>query len=387
MIRALRMERFKCFDSLALPLAPLTLFTGVNAAGKSTALQTLLLLSQTLRAQRGPAELRLKGPLASLGTPADIINRTCGGNEIALGVTTDEAELLWRFSVTDDARRALRATQLEFISGESTRSVADTFDGIRPQGLHGPCVETLAVLDRLIFLSASRQAETDLFPVFDDPNGAIGDIGPTGQFSTWWFHQEGDNRVPAARCLGDQAPTTLRHQVNAWAADLFPGIEFNALPVSGTSLMRLEIKSGPTSGWTRPANVGYGVSYAFPTLVAGLTAPAGCTLIIDSPEAHLHPRGQARMGAFLAQMASAGVQILIETHSDHVMDGVRIAIREGVLGPEGAAFHYFIRNESTTSITTPQIDADGRLSEWPEGFFDQHRRNMAKLVRPKTNKL
>jgi predicted ATPase len=86
-------------------------------------------------------------------------------------------------------------------------------------------------------------------------------------------------------------------------------------------------------------------------------------------------------------MASAGVQILIETHSDHVMDGVRIAIREGVLGPEGAAFHYFIRNESTTSITTPQIDADGRLSEWPEGFFDQHRRNMAKLVRPKTNKL
>src|ERR1035438_6849748 len=101
MIRALRMERFKCFDSLILPLSPLTLFTGFNAAGKSTALQSLLLLSQTLRSQKGSAELRLKGPLANLGTPADVINRICGGNEMALGLKTDEVELLWRFSVTD----------------------------------------------------------------------------------------------------------------------------------------------------------------------------------------------------------------------------------------------------------------------------------------------
>jgi predicted ATPase len=91
------------------------------------------------------------------------------------------------------------------------------------------------------------------------------------------------------------------------------------------------------------------------------------------------------MGAFLAQMASAGVQILVETHSDHVMDGVRIAIREGILGPENATFHYFARDGNTTCITTPEIDADGRLSGWPEGFFDQHRRNMARLVKPKAH--
>src|ERR1700683_625406 len=136
MIRGLRMERFKCFESLALSLAPLTLFTGLNAAGKSTALQTLLLLSQTLRAQRGPAELRLKGPLVNLGTPADVINRIRGGNEMALGLKTDEVELLWRFSTTDDARRALKATRLEFISGDSVNSVVSAFDGIRPRALH-----------------------------------------------------------------------------------------------------------------------------------------------------------------------------------------------------------------------------------------------------------
>ena len=387
MIRSLRLERFKCFDSLALPLAPLTLFTGFNAAGKSTALQTLLLLAQTLRSQSG-TELRLKGLLTNLGTPADVINRACGGNEMALGLRTDEAEMLWRFSVTDDARRALKATQLEFMPTESEGSVIDALDGLRPREPHPACDKALAALSRLIFLSGSRQVETDLFPVPEEPEGSIGDVGPIGQLAAWWFHQEGDNPISPVRSLREaQAPKTLRHQVNAWAADLFPGIEFNALPVSGTSLMRLEIKSGPTSGWTRPANVGYGISYAFPTLVAGLTAQEGCTLIIDSPEAHLHPRGQARMGAFLAQMASAGVQILLETHSDHVMDGVRIAIRDGILRPENAAFHYFTRDDITTNITTPQIDGDGRLSEWPEGFFDQHRRNMALLVRPKTKKL
>ncbi len=387
MIRAVRMERFKCFDFLNLPLSPLTLFTGFNAAGKSTALQTLLLLSQTLRSQRRSSELRLQGPLVNLGAPLDVINRICGGSEMSLGLKTDEAELLWRF-VTDDSRRALKATQLEFISGDSISSVATSFDGIRPSGLHEPCRETLTALDRLIFLSGSRQVDTDLFPIPEVSDDSVGDVGPIGQYAAWWFHQEGDNPASPSRGLGSaQAPTTIRHQINAWAADLFPGIEFNALPVSGTNQMRLEIKSGPTSGWTRPANVGYGITYAFPTLTAGLTAVAGQTLIIDSPEAHLHPRGQARMGAFLAQMAAAGVQILVETHSDHVMDGVRIAIREGILRPEDAAFHYFMRNESTTDIRTPQIDADGRLSDWPEGFFDQHRRNMASLVRPKSSKL
>lgn len=386
MIRAVRMERFKCFDFLNLPLFPLTLFTGFNAAGKSTALQTLLLLSQTLRSQRRSSELRLQGPLANLGAPLDVINRSCAGNEMALGLKTDEAELLWRF-VTDDSRRALKATQLEFISGDSMSSKVNSFDGIRPSGLLEPCRETLTVLDRLIFLSGSRQFDPDLYPIPEDSDHSVGDVGPIGQYAAWWFHQEGDNPASHSRGLGNtQAPTTIRHQINAWAADLFPGIEFNTLPISGTNQMRLEIKSGPTSGWTRPANVGYGITYAFPTLTACLTAVAGSTIIIDSPEAHLHPRGQARMGAFLAQMAAAGVQILVETHSDHVMDGVRIAIREGILRPEDAAFHYFMRNESSIDIRTPQIDTDGRLSDWPEGFFDQHRRNMASLVRPKSSK-
>lgn len=383
MIRALRMGGLKCFNELTVPLSRLTLFTGFNAAGKSTALQTLLLLSQSLRGQRRSPELRLKGTLANLGTATDVVNRVTGGSEVALGVKTDEGELLWRFGVNGDDRRSLRAVRAELVSEGSEPSFAERFEGIRPYGLS--VEKTLAALERLIFLSASRQLDTDLFPVPEDLEEAFGDVGPLGQFAAWWFHQESDSLVARERSLKGKDASTLRYQVNAWAAQIFPGVEFNALPILGTNQMRLEIKSGSTSEWTRPANVGYGISYAFPALVAGLLAPTGCVLIIDSPEAHLHPRGQAQMAGFLAQVASAGVQILIETHSDHVMDGVRIAIREGVLKPEDASFHYFVRNETSAVITTPEIDAEGRLSEWPEGFFDQHRRNMARLVRPKAS--
>jgi hypothetical protein len=383
MIRALRMGGFKCFDDLTVPLSPLTLFTGFNAAGKSTALQTLLLLSQTLRGQRRSPELRLKGPLVNLGTATDVINRATGGSEVALGLRTEEGELLWRFTVNGDDRRSLRAIRAELVSEDSEPRVTEDFEGIRPSRLE--CPRTLATLEHLIYLSASRQVDSDLFPVPEDAEEAPGDVGPLGQFGPWWFHQESDSPVAPSRSLKGLNATTLRYQVNAWAAEIFPGVEFNALPISGTNQIRLEIKSGATSGWTRPANIGYGISYAFPALVAGLMAPPGCVLIIDSPEAHLHPRGQAQMGGFLAQMASAGVQILIETHSDHVMDGVRIAIREGILKPDDTAFHYFVRSETSAVITTPQIDGEGRLSEWPEGFFDQHRRNMARLVRPKAS--
>jgi predicted ATPase len=91
------------------------------------------------------------------------------------------------------------------------------------------------------------------------------------------------------------------------------------------------------------------------------------------------------MGRFLAKMSACGVQILIETHSDHVMDGVRIAVRDGILKSGEAGFHYFDRSAEGVNITSPVIDTDGKLSEWPRGFFDQHRRNAAKLIKPRSS--
>jgi len=208
----------------------------------------------------------------------------------------------------------------------------------------------------------------------------VGDVGPIGQFAPWWLHQESDSVVASSRrCKSDNAASTVRHQINAWAADLFPATEINALPVPRTDLMRLELKTARTSDWSRPANVGYGISYAFPILVAGICASQGQPVIIDSPEAHLHPRGQSRIGSFLAQMAAAGSQILVETHSDHVLNGIRLAVREAIIDPSQVTV-YFFSTRPEAQVIRLSVDRNGTVSDWPEGFFDQSEKDLANLA-------
>jgi predicted ATPase len=151
------------------------------------------------------------------------------------------------------------------------------------------------------------------------------------------------------------------------------------VPLQQTNLLRLELRCGVTSDWVRPANIGYGVSYAFPIIVAGLCADENGTVILDSPEAHLHPRSQSRIGRFLAQIGGAGVQMLVETHSDHVLNGVRIAVRDGLIRPDDTAI-YFFSSRADARVTRLSVDRYGTIHDLPDGFFDQAERDLSNLA-------
>ena len=75
--------------------------------------------------------------------------------------------------------------------------------------------------------------------------------------------------------------------------------------------------------------------------------------------------------------------MIVETHSDHFMDGIRIAVRDGLISPSEASFHYFERQGSKSVAVSPEIDENGRLSHWPIGFFDQHEENLTRLLGPR----
>lgn len=384
MIEYLTLKNLKCFEELSLDLAPLTVLTGFNAAGKSTSLQTLLLLCQSLRAEEWNRELRLNGPLVSLGTPGDILNPNFNGKGLSLGIATSGTDLTWNFVVVEsESRRALNASSLDL------RFSGSGWEGFGPEKLMGlvpkdpePRVATaVQQLERLVFLSALRQVETDVFPIPQNLGESPGDVGCVGQFAAWWLHQEGDSSIVPERSLPSAAQSrTLRSQLNAWTGEIFPGAEVNALPVPRTNLMRLEFRTGATSEYRRPANVGYGISYAFPLLVAGLLGASDRPVIIDSPEAHLHPRGQSKMGAFLAQMATSGSQFLIETHSDHVLNGIRLAIRNGTIKPEQVAVYFFTVLDGRPHVIRLSVDKTGTLDDWPPGFFDQSEKDLASLA-------
>src|SRR5207247_1131822 len=143
--------------------------------------------------------------------------------------------------------------------------------------------------------------------------------------------------------------------------------------------------------WVRAPNMGFGVSYSLPIVLAGLIAPTPqdmgsahrSIVIVENPEAHLHPAGHSRMGAFLTTLAAAGVQVILETHSDHVLNGIRRAVGEhAMLKSEDAAVHFFADDDGgAPTIDTLRFTPSGGLSHWPRRFFDQYQVDVAALSR------
>jgi predicted ATPase len=136
----------------------------------------------------------------------------------------------------------------------------------------------------------------------------------------------------------------------------------------------------------RATNVGFGLSYTLPILIGILSARPGGLLLIENPEAHLHPRAQVCLARMLALAAAAGVQVIVETHSDHVLNGIRLAVHDGELPAESACIHFFERRTTETGTrsvcTSPTLDGDGRLDPWPSGFFDEMEVSLARLLEP-----
>jgi predicted ATPase len=358
MIRSLYIQNFKCFDRLSLKMAPLTLLTGFNAAGKSTTIQSLLLLAQTMRSLSIEPQLLLNGPLVSLGSPGEVLNQQNSSKEIQLGFSTEQANALWRYTVSgDSARRSLTAESCEVT-------------GVKGGAFHS--------VEELIYLGATRQGDKHLFPVTED-SAISGDCGCAGQFAPWNFYRFGDDPADPKRSTSSE-PGTIRKEINAWLNVLFPGAEANVIPIVGTEFALLQFRTSATGEWQRPSNVGFGLSYAFPFLVSGMCSRPGQSIIVDSPEAHLHPKGQSQIGRFAARLAGAGQQLIIETHSDHFLNGVRLALREGLLTPEDVALYFFSHEDGLRNVQELSVDSKGNINDWPVWFVDQAEQDLAVLA-------
>lgn len=386
MFSCLHLQNFKCFETLSLPLAPMTLLTGFNAAGKSTTLQALLLLAQAQRQGGHLPLLPLNGPLVRLGSPGDVL-RKGGGPTLVLGIEAPEGRIDWSMTADDRSGHVLSVSHIEWRSGqEHAKNPIDKNDitNLLSRNVPPSLQKITRTLSEIVFLSAMRIGTAEVFPAPDASEPVWADVGAQGEFAAWWFEKSLDEDVEHTRRHPDEPAPILRKQFNAWASELFPGAEANAQRISETSLIKLTLRNHIADEWRRPANIGYGLTYAFPILVAGLIAKPGQILVIDSPEAHLHPMGQSRMGYFLATLATSGVQVIIETHSDHILNGIRLALSHDKLSPGNTAVHFFNSRPRSQSdpahVVSPQIDAKGNLSEWPVGFFDQAERDLAVLA-------
>ena len=194
------------------------------------------------------------------------------------------------------------------------------------------------------YLSAERFGPRKALPI-EGARGSLFDLGIHGEhvFDALLNHQDQIIlRASDPRSLPDASGDRLRDQIEIWLAEISPGVRLHITGVPNADMAVGSFSFGREgelrSSEYRPTNVGFGLSYILPVVAALLAAPKDALVIIENPEAHLHPRGQTRMGELCARAAAAGVQVIIETHSDHVLDGARLMVKNGVLDRSAAPF-------------------------------------------------
>ena len=382
MLERIDLRHFKCFEVLKLPLRTLTLLSGVNASGKSSVLQALVLLHQTMREHEWSSRLMLNGSTISLGTVADVIDQVHGQHTCWISLLDDATEHGWELT-GDRAEMSLSVARVR--AGDVEEDQPQVLRRLLPSAFVTDLSETGVTwassltgrLTGLTYLTAERLGPRETYPLQDPQHASV--VGPRGEYAVSMLYWHSDSRVADGLAIAG-VPPTLRRQIEARMSAFFPGCELTVQKVPQTDAVTLGLRTSRSVDFQRPIHVGFGLTQVLPIVVAALSAQRDDLLLIENPEVHLHPAGQATMGEFLAAVAADGIQILIETHSDHVLNGIRRAVKKRMLSFEDVALHFFQprreQQDSVPQVQSPRLDADGGIDTWPDGFFDQFDKDM-----------
>ena len=366
MLIRLDLRDFKCFGNLQLPFAPLTLLSGFNASGKSSVLQALVLLHQTMREHEWSTRLMLNGSIIHMGTLADVVDKVNGRSEFEIGIVDDNLECSWVFA----GERSDMSMRVDTVTvAGAHRTQPNDLQYLIPHDMHQRTLSLTNRIRRLTYLTAERVGPREVYDLLDRQVATV--VGSNGEHALSLLHWGSDERV-LPELLSPTAPSTRLRQVEAHMNTFFPGFAMNLQRIPQTNTLTLGVRTSTDTDFHRPVHVGFGLTQVLPIVIAGLSAVKKDILVIENPEVHLHPAGQALMGQFLGDLARAGVQIIVETHSDHLLNGIRRSVKAGRLEPEKVALHFFRpRREGMAQVISPQLDYSGNVDHWPEGFFDQ----------------
>ena len=369
MLTQLDLRHFKCFELLHLPLRPLTLLSGPNASGKSSVLQALVLLHQTMREHEWSLRLMLNGKSVQLGTVSDIVDKVYGQRECEIGLIDGETSYQWMF--TGERTEMSMAVKRMVANGASIDDPTQLRYLLSPETMSSLAER----LKNLTYLTAERIGPRETYKM-DDPQVAPV-VGPSGEHAANVLYAKRDENVNEALALPDASSRSLLQQVEARMRTFFPGCRLEIQPVPYANAVTLGLRTSDDTNFHRPIHAGFGITQILPIVIAALVAKPKDLLLIENPEVHLHPAAQVQMGQFLAKVAHSGIQVILETHSDHILNGARRAVRAGVLSADQVAIHFFRpRSDNGSQVVSPVLDSTGNIDAWPDGFFDQFDKDM-----------
>jgi len=226
------------------------------------------------------------------------------------------------------------------------------------------------------YISADRIGPQEFYSktsLTDFPN-----VGVRGEYTANLLSKKKNDIVDERLRLPEGLTETVLDQTQSWLSKIFKGGNINVEALE-SNIITLKLSSDASGNFYKPINVGFGYSYALPIIVSGLIAKKGEILIVENPEAHLHPSAQAEIIKFLARVGAAGIQVFIESHSDHILNGLRLSVLEKIIAADEISIIYFSRENETLQIKNIIVEQDGRIETWPDGFFDQTERDFERL--------
>jgi predicted ATPase len=358
MIISTRLKNFKGFQNeIEFPVSKMNLLTGINGRGKSSFLQSILLLRQSIEEQDTFEKVIFNGSCVNLGTFHDVKNRN-SGNDVAIEISHE--------------------TTNGYFSLKLVRDDKDDMIG-RPQDMNSQ--ELLSEFGSIHYIAADRVGPQEFYIKSTLPDFI--NVGTKGEFVANVLLQKKADLVHEYLIIKEKnSSQDLEIQTGEWLSKI---LDTNNVKVfvsnkESTRVITLTFGFGQTE--FRPANIGFGYTYILPIIVSGLIAKEGEILIVENPEAHLHPKAQSNLVHFLSLVASTGVQVFIESHSEHILNGLRLcALRKEInLTYNDISVLYFQDGENQL-YTKLNIKENGKIDNWVEGFFDQQEIDLAEIFK------
>ncbi len=371
MITTIKVQNFKSLLNSEIALSNLNLLTGINGMGKSSLIQVLLLLRQSYNKRESLTELHLnlEKDLCELGVEKDIITRNTKDNFIHFALNTSLGIIDLTYSMDKQGEKDV-IEQKNFILGTefkefplfSKRFQYIGAERISPRSKH-KISESMAVTKNQL---SEQKGQCEYTIDFLER------------------HRKKEIHLELLQ-FPDVENKELLEQVDAWMGVISPNIKI--IPKRSGNTLELTIKHYGED--YKPINVGFGISYSLPIVVALLSAQAGDLIIIENPEAHLHPKGQSKLAELMCLAAQAGVQIFCETHSDHIVNGTLVNIYEHSkdknkgISHENVNISFFRRDENVgnSKVVRILINEIGRIQNHTEDFFDQYSIDIRKLIK------
>ncbi|MGB5989397.1 MAG: AAA family ATPase [Marinifilaceae bacterium] len=335
MYRGIKIKGFKSINDENIELRPLTILTGLNSTGKSTVLQSILLVSKFCS---NMGSVLLRDIESSF---IEIRNRYIKADTVSIELLTDSENIKC------------------YISSES-----DLVTGVNP--------DDVELEKRLYYLSANRIG-AEIFVKMDDTSK----VGINGEFLFATFESEKSNQISLEAIESIQS-YTLSSQLNYWLSHILDiKLELKTQTRSGNNV-EVNFKSEMFDNIS-PFQLGTGVSYLTKILIMCLRSKPGDTLMIENPEIHLHPAAQSRLGEFFAFIMKSGVQLIIETHCEHLINRLQYEVFKGKISKDDIIIMY--REAIQSDFKKIEINKNGDFAtDFPEGFFDATLDNLMEMM-------